>query len=71
MRPQGCAKDTRDQDANFSKRNLKNDMLSILHAKDAFWNSLFFKIFLAYHNCCFRRKVGDKIKKKVPQFTEN
>ena len=28
-------------------------MLSIMHAKDALWISLFFKIFFAYHNFYF------------------
>ena len=28
-------------------------MLSIMHAKDALWISLFFKIFFTHHNCYF------------------
>ena len=28
-------------------------MLLLIHAKDALWISLIFKIFFAYHNCYF------------------
>ena len=38
------------QDPNFTLE--KNDMLSIMHFKNAFWISLLFKIFVD-HNCYF------------------
>ena len=40
-------------------------MLSIMHAKDALWLSLFFKLFFAYQIVISRRRGGDKNVKKM------
>ena len=53
---------TRVQETIWQRKNKKiNDMLSILHAKDAFWISLFFKIFPRSTIVSSRRSRGDKM----------
>ena len=53
MWPKGRTKDTRGPDPNSQKSINFFGTLSIMHAKDALWTSLFFKIFFAYQNCYF------------------
>ena len=38
----------------ISQKSIKSfGTLSMMHAKDALWTSLFFKIFFVYQNCYF------------------
>ena len=49
----------------ISQKSIKIfDMLSKMHAKDAFWISLFFKIFSCTIIVTFRKEGGDKNVKK-------